>query len=96
MLPLGFMLPAVLLLLIALYVTVREGRAAMASPGAGAGPVVTALGEGMMIVGALAVFLQGWLAGLVLAPLPAFVLFFGGASLFFVGMGLESRRAARR
>ncbi len=96
MFPLGFMLPAVVLLAIALYVTGREARQAASRTAGGAGPLVTALGEGMMLVAALAVFLQGWIAGLVLVPLAAFVLFFGGASLFFVGMGLESRHAARR
>ncbi len=96
MFPIGFMLPAVLVLLVALYVAVREAVAASSAlAAAGAGPLVTATGEIMLIAGAVAMFAQGWVAGLVLAPMPAFVLFFGGAVLFFVGMGMESRHAAR-
>jgi hypothetical protein len=96
MLPIGFVVPAVAVLLVALYVTVRELRAAGTGLQThGVGPLVTNTGETMLIVAALCVFLQGWIGGLVLVPLGGFALFFGGALLFFVGMSLESLRAAR-
>ncbi len=96
MLPIGFVVPAVVVLLVALYVAVRELRAAGDGLQVhGAGPLVTNAGEAMLIVGALCVFLQGWIGGLELAPLAGFVLFFGGALLFFVGMSMESLHAAR-
>ena len=97
MLPIGLVVPAVLVLLLALYVALRELRAAGDGVRShGAGPLLTNAGESMLIVGALCVFLQGWIGGLVLVPLGGFVLFFGGSLLFFVGMSLESRRAARQ
>lgn len=96
MFPIGFMLPAVVLLLIALYVAVHEMRgAAETRARSGMGPILTAVGESLLILGALAVFLQGWIGGLVLAPYAGFFVFLGGTALTFVGMGLESRRAAR-
>lgn len=96
MLPLGLVIPALLVFALALLVALRELRAAADKrKTAGAGPIITVAGEAMLLVGAIAVFAQGWVAGLVLAPLPAFVLFLGGALLFFVGMSMESLRAAR-
>jgi len=96
MLPIGFVVPAVVVLLVALYVALRELHAAGAAREAhGVGPLVSNAGEAMLIVGALCVFLQGWIGGLVLVPLGGFVLFVGGALLFFVGMSMESRRTAR-
>ncbi len=97
MLPLGLVIPALLVFVLALLVALRELRAAAEKRRtAGPGPIVTVTGEAMLLVGAIAVFAQGWLAGLVLAPLAGFVLFLGGAILFFVGMSLESLKAARR
>ncbi len=96
MLPIGLVVPAVVVLLVALYVALRDLRAAGDGLEAhGAGPLVTNVGEAALIVGALCVFLQGWLGGLVLAPLAGFVVFVGGALLFFVGMSMESLHAAR-
>jgi hypothetical protein len=97
MLPIGFVVPAVLLLLVGLYAAVRDVRGAAARrASAGPGPLLTAVGEALMIVAAIAVFLQGRPAGLMLAPVGGYLLFFGGAALLFVGMTLESLRAARR
>ncbi len=97
MLPLGLVVPALLVFLLALLVALRELRRAAAEVNrAGAGPVVTVVGEALLLLGASAVFAQGWLAGLVLAPMGAFVLFVGGALLFFVGMSLESLHVAKR
>lgn len=96
MLPLGFALPALVLLLVALVVALRDlGRALGRLGTAGAGPLVTNTGEVFMIVAAMAVFQQGRPAGLMLSPLGGYVLFFGGAALLFVGMTLESVRARR-
>jgi CDP-diglyceride synthetase len=97
MFPIGFALPAVVVLLVALFVAVRELLgAADARARAGNGPLLAAAGETLLIVGALTVFLQGWVAGLVLAPMAAFVVFLGGTTLTFFGMGMESVRAQRR
>lgn len=97
MFPIAFMLPAVLVLLVALYVAVREAAAAGSSLATGGpGPLLTAVGEIMLIAGAIAMFTQGRFGGLVLAPMPAFIVFMGGSALFFVGMGFESRHALKR
>ncbi len=96
MLPLGLVIPALLVFLLALFVTVREGRrAAQNVLSAGGGPLLTVTGEGMLIIGAITVFAQDWVAGLRLDPFAGFILFVGGAILFFVGESLESLRAAR-
>ena len=96
MLPLGFALPAILLLLVALFVAVRDLRSALARVRAvGAGPLVTNTGEVFMILAAIAVFQQGRPAGLMLSPVGGYLLFFGGAVLVFVGMTMESLRANR-
>ncbi len=96
MLPLGLVVPALLLFALALLVALRELRhAAQKTRTVGAGPVVTLVGEVLLLLGTLAVFAQGWVAGLVLAQPAGFVLFVGGSILFFVGMSLESLRAAR-
>ncbi len=97
MLPLGLVIPALLIFVLALLVALRELRAAADKRRtAGPGPIVTVAGEALLLLGSIAVFAQGWVAGLVLAPLAGFVLFVGGALLFFVGMSMESLRAARR
>jgi len=96
MLPLGLVVPALLVFMLALLVALHELRAAAGEvTRAGVGPVVTVTGEVLLLVGAVAVFAQGWLAGLVLAPMGGFLLFVGGAALFFLGMSLASGRAAR-
>ncbi len=96
MLPLGFALPAILVLLVALFVAARDLRSALqrVRP-AGAGPLVTNLGEVSMILATIAVFQQGRPAGLMLAPVGGYLLFFGGSVLVFVGMSMESLRANR-
>lgn len=97
MFPVGFVIPAVMVLLVALYVAVRDMRQALAGRArAGNGPLVTTTGETLMIVATIAMFVQGRPAGLVLAPFAGYILFFGGAVLVFVGQGMESRRALRR
>ncbi len=97
MFPIGFALPAVVILLVALFVATRELLdAAGARARAGNGPLLTATGETLLILGALAMFLQGWVAGLVLVPMAALVVFLGGTTLTFFGMGMESVRAQRR
>lgn len=97
MLPLGLVVPALLVFLLALLVALRElRRAAAEARTGGAGPVLTVVGEALLLLGAIAVFAQGWVAGLVLAPMGGFVLFVGGALLFFVGMSVESLHAAKR
>ncbi len=97
MFPIGFVLPAVVLLLVALYVAVRDvGRALATRNAVGNGPLLTTAGETMMIIASIAVFMQGRPAGLQMSPLGGYVLFFGGTVLVFVGMGMESRRAARK
>jgi hypothetical protein len=97
MFPLGFVIPAVVILLVALYVAVRDvGRALVARPNSGNGPLLTTVGETAMILATIAVFIQGRPAGLIMAPVGGYLLFFGGTVLVFVGMSMESRRAARR
>ena len=97
MFPLGFAAPAAVIVLVGLYVAARELREAAEARGKlGWGPLVMGTGEGMLLLGALCLFLQGWVAGLVLTAPAAFVLFLGGAVLFFVGTGMESVRAGRR
>ena len=96
MLPLGFALPVIALLLVALFVAVRDLRnAARRLRMTGAGPLVTNTGEVSMILAAIAVFQQGRPAGLMLAPVGGYLLFLGGAVLVFVGMTMESLRANR-
>ncbi len=97
MFPLGFVMPAVVVLLVALYVAVRDlGRALAARGTAGSGPLLATAGETFMIVASIAVFMQGRPAGLQMSPLGGYLLFFGGTVLVFVGMGMESRRVARK
>ncbi len=96
MLPLGLVIPALLVFLLALLVTVRElRRAAQNVKTAGLGPLLTVSGEALLIAGALGVFSQGWVGGRVLDPVGGFVLFVGGTIAFFVGESVESLRAAR-
>ncbi len=96
MLPLGLVIPALLVFALALLVVVRElGRAAQNVRTAGAGPLLTVTGEGMLVIGAIMVFAQEWVAGLRLDPFGGFVLFVGGSLFFFVGETMESLRPAR-
>ncbi len=96
MLPLGLVIPALLVFILALLVVVRElGRAAQNVRTAGTGPLLTVAGEGMLVMGSIMVFAQGWVAGLVLDPIGGFVVFVGGALLFFVGETVESLRPAK-
>jgi len=96
MLPLGLVIPALLVFLLALLVVARElRRAAQNVRTAGAGPLLTVTGEGMLIMGGIMVFAQEWVAGLRLDPLGGFVLFVGGALLFFVGETVENLRTAK-
>ena len=96
MFPIGFALPAILALLVALYVAVRDVRGAARRMGsAGSGPLLTTLGETMLILGTIAMFAQGRPAGLMMAPVGGYVLFLGGATLLFVGMTMESLRGRR-
>ncbi len=97
MFPIAFVVPAVLVLLVALYVAVRDLRNAFLQRArAGAGPLLTTTGETFMILATIAMFVQGRPAGLVLAPAGGWILFFGGVLLVFVGQGMERRRAALR
>lgn len=93
MFPLGFALPAILLLLVALAVAVRDWRSAIQRMRvSGVGPLVTNTGEVMMIAATMAVFAQGRPAGLEMSPLGGYILFLGGTALVFVGMTMESLR----
>ncbi len=97
MFPIAFVVPAVIVLLVALYVAVRDLRKAfLVRARGGVGPLLTTTGETFMILATIAMFVQGRPAGLVLAPAGGWILFFGGFLLVFVGQGMESRHALRR
>lgn len=93
MLPIGFVLVALLFFGGALGVALRDVvRAFSPDKGGHAGSRLVAVSEVLILLGACAVVLQGRPAGLVLAGPAGFALLTGGSALLFVGMSLESRR----
>ncbi|MBX6366025.1 MAG: hypothetical protein IRZ00_19430 [Gemmatimonadetes bacterium] len=93
MLPIGFVIVALLFFGGALVVAARDVVRSFSSAKRGnSASRLVALGEVLILLGACAVVLQGRPAGLVLAGPAAFVLLTGGTALLFVGMSLESRR----
>lgn len=94
MLPIFFVIVALLFFGGALVVALRDVARAFSAQGGGhAGSKLVALGEVLILLGACAVVLQGRPAGLMLSGIAGFVLFTGGTALFFVGMSLDSRRS---